>query len=1165
MLTIKPMYNAWEKASRFLLPNPQSPIRDIWVNAGEKFWYENGSGLHYFEVPDPKAPEDPLYLSYTNLWDLYNNGNCRIGWLTSPSSTVYTLTADQRNAYVWEILGRVCHLLTDMSVPAHVHKDIHAKNQINTEYVLLLGNIFLIIHDADSYEQWIAHAGSGQDGDLTNIYWTADMILENFNPPYIIPPDQQDQQYPLPYLMSEMRSRAAAFASDDYDGTGNDEPNEKTDFPIRHDETLDPTNQTQVGMLTTIRDATVPYCIRAVAGLLYWFAGKITMPQQNLTVFNSGVEPPSDFFYRVDQGDPYTAVTSPAYYSKSVGDKMLLSSHYEKITGQTQISKFFSWSTDRHEPTGQHQRDFIVMENNGDFKASYPAAEFNDFPNIAVWFEGAAVNPTSQIMFKNPWLVDPSQSDEYSVAQLDQFLPYPTSPLAQGIFNVTTTNNGGLFLDAGDPQTLLPPYYAIGVPWICNNVSIPKTTHQRGDWLFTGLWRDAYAQLVDDPLGSDNGLDAALYYSKAVIFNTSNAWVWANYKGHLLTSVPSNGAVSECAICPNSQRKIDWIDNQLGFNNPQQGIDQMVYESMGSVWYTHSEDHGATWRKELGIAEGERPSIVSGWDAPYVVYYRDMWVHFGKVVNDSWLEPIHSFDCSDAAAPVIARDDLYGIVVIAWEAYNETIHYCVRNDNGSIFVIPDLHSTNPAYPAVRPTIAHKYGSNAYHLAWREGPSIFYTRIEVGTGVTWPAEVISNSGQPAQGAPSITVDDNDEAAVAWAATEPGIPKTFINFRQNSPGGWGGFASILLDPADDYWAPSISNVTGTQPAPSLRIAHNIESTSGAHTGVMQFINGNWTVPSLSQYMTDGRHPNLVDAAQSPNQLEVYTLPWYPYMGSLCGLWFTDQHLTKVNKKSALLASSREVILTRDTSRIAYRVGEFIVKTGVIEDTLDWSSGMDSLIVGISKPVERYIETEPVTVPGNSNLKLRTVMDRHGSIASNSPLVYTLEIVDAATDSILTTPHSVAVNAMNNGHHDAMINVALQSFSGREVYFRFRLQGRDTTVDMLSNNYYYYPGKTIPKAEVVADMQTLIADMASLERNYPNPFNPNTEISYSLKEDMNIRLVVCDALGREISVLREGRENAGSHIEIFDCRQCNSGVYIYRLETPYGNLSRKMVLMK
>jgi photosystem II stability/assembly factor-like uncharacterized protein len=91
-------------------------------------------------------------------------------------------------------------------------------------------------------------------------------------------------------------------------------------------------------------------------------------------------------------------------------------------------------------------------------------------------------------------------------------------------------------------------------------------------------------------------------------------------------------------------------------------------------------------------------------------------------------------------------------------------------------------------------------------------------------------------------------------------------------------------------------------------------------------------------------------------------------------------------------------------------------------------------------------------------------------------------------------------------------------------------------------------------------------------SLVQNYPNPFNPATVISYQLPVVSNVRLVVYDLLGREVAVLVDGRQPAGTYEERFDVHSfggrgsgLSSGVYIYRLTAGAYSLSRKMVLLK
>jgi len=66
----------------------------------------------------------------------------------------------------------------------------------------------------------------------------------------------------------------------------------------------------------------------------------------------------------------------------------------------------------------------------------------------------------------------------------------------------------------------------------------------------------------------------------------------------------------------------------------------------------------------------------------------------------------------------------------------------------------------------------------------------------------------------------------------------------------------------------------------------------------------------------------------------------------------------------------------------------------------------------------------------------------------------------------------------------------------------------------------------------------------DMA---QNYPNPFNPTTTISYSVPERSQVRLVVTDMLGREVSTLVNGTIEAGVHSASFDASSLNSGQYV------------------
>lgn len=84
-------------------------------------------------------------------------------------------------------------------------------------------------------------------------------------------------------------------------------------------------------------------------------------------------------------------------------------------------------------------------------------------------------------------------------------------------------------------------------------------------------------------------------------------------------------------------------------------------------------------------------------------------------------------------------------------------------------------------------------------------------------------------------------------------------------------------------------------------------------------------------------------------------------------------------------------------------------------------------------------------------------------------------------------------------------------------------------------------------------------------NLEQNYPNPFNPSTAISYSLNETMPVQLSVFNMNGQKVATLVNSTQNAGSYNVNFNASNLASGLYIYRLTTPMGSVTRKMTLMK
>lgn len=84
--------------------------------------------------------------------------------------------------------------------------------------------------------------------------------------------------------------------------------------------------------------------------------------------------------------------------------------------------------------------------------------------------------------------------------------------------------------------------------------------------------------------------------------------------------------------------------------------------------------------------------------------------------------------------------------------------------------------------------------------------------------------------------------------------------------------------------------------------------------------------------------------------------------------------------------------------------------------------------------------------------------------------------------------------------------------------------------------------------------------------LEQNFPNPFNPATELKFGITESANVDLRIYDVLGKEIAVLINNEYmSAGSYNVKFDASKLASGNYIYKMIAGKNTISRKMQLLK
>jgi hypothetical protein len=89
-------------------------------------------------------------------------------------------------------------------------------------------------------------------------------------------------------------------------------------------------------------------------------------------------------------------------------------------------------------------------------------------------------------------------------------------------------------------------------------------------------------------------------------------------------------------------------------------------------------------------------------------------------------------------------------------------------------------------------------------------------------------------------------------------------------------------------------------------------------------------------------------------------------------------------------------------------------------------------------------------------------------------------------------------------------------------------------------------------------------------NLSDNYPNPFNPSTNIDFSIASYGDVSLVIFDALGREVNELVAGVYSPGNYSVAWsgidnNGNQLSSGMYFYKLSSGDYSLTKKMLFMK
>lgn len=175
---------------------------------------------------------------------------------------------------------------------------------------------------------------------------------------------------------------------------------------------------------------------------------------------------------------------------------------------------------------------------------------------------------------------------------------------------------------------------------------------------------------------------------------------------------------------------------------------------------------------------------------------------------------------------------------------------------------------------------------------------------------------------------------------------------------------------------------------------------------------------------------------------------------------------------------------------------------------------------------------------------------------------------------TNGIITLNWKTATETNNLG-----FNVELSSDKSNWTKIDF-VQGHQNSTSINTYSYidksashagkYYYRLNQIDdngsyKYSNIVEADLIPLSVFILNQNYPDPFNPNTVISYSLPVASIVKLNVYNTLGQTVKVLENSFKNAGNYSVNFNASELPSGTYFYKIEAGQFTQIKKMILIK
>ncbi|MCZ6819237.1 MAG: T9SS type A sorting domain-containing protein, partial [Calditrichaeota bacterium] len=187
--------------------------------------------------------------------------------------------------------------------------------------------------------------------------------------------------------------------------------------------------------------------------------------------------------------------------------------------------------------------------------------------------------------------------------------------------------------------------------------------------------------------------------------------------------------------------------------------------------------------------------------------------------------------------------------------------------------------------------------------------------------------------------------------------------------------------------------------------------------------------------------------------------------------------------------------------------------------------------------------------------------------GSNDNGATWVPLLDGYDATFDDAWFSAWITAGTASPDMFRNHQINLLGFFSAGEEIILRWRL-----FADAAVNGYGWVIDNITYKDNLVSvDAGEQLPRVFSLSLNYPNPFNPATQIKYALPQSAEVSLQIFNVLGQRVrDLVRNQKQDAGRYSVQWDGNNdfgqpVSSGIYVYRISAGEFTKSFKMTLLK